>query len=215
MLTTKSENSRNEIIEAGPGLVRCPFVILIDKQEKAPFSFEGLRARSFIDKDQRIYVPRIERAFLGIGMGDYTIKEYRGRLGIERKSMADWQGTLLGWAHETEAGPWTISTDRRARFKRELRTLAAMEAKAIIVEASFGLCLDEAPTWGVRTARENAKYLHATYIAWQQEFPGVPWIFCDDKEMAAVTAFRMMEQFWFRHAKERRQQQRKLVGMKT
>ena len=51
------------VIEAGPGLVRCPFVILIDKQEKAPFSFDGLRARSFIDKDQRIYQPRTERRY--------------------------------------------------------------------------------------------------------------------------------------------------------
>jgi len=203
------------VIEAGPGLVRLPFTILVDLQEKAPFSFDGLRARSFVDKEMRVYVPRVERRYLGVGMGDYSILGYEGRIGIERKSMADWQGTLLGWRHEVGAGNWTIDVDRRARFKRELKTLAAMEAKAVIVEASFGQCLNEAPTWGVRTARENAKYLHATYIAWQQEFPGVPWIFCEDKEMAAVTAFRMLEQFWARHAKERRQQQRKLVGMET
>ena len=200
--------SQAELIEAAPGCIRTPFLILIDKQEKSPWDFSGLRARSFIDKDMREYLPRTERRFLGIGMGDYSLEGYEGRVGIERKSMVDWQGTLLGWRHESEAGEWTVDIDRRARFKRELGNLAAMECKAVIVEASFGECLTQSPSWGKRTAGENAKYLHATYIAWQSEFPGVPWIFCDDKEMAAITAFRMMEQFWARHAGERRKQKR-------
>ena len=87
----------NELIDAGPGLVRCPFTILIDRQEKAPFSFAEIRARSFIDKDQRLYVPCVERRYLGVGMGDYSLAGYEGRIGIERKSLADFQGTLLGW----------------------------------------------------------------------------------------------------------------------
>jgi hypothetical protein len=190
--------------------VRCPFLILIDLAEKAPWAFDGLRSRSFIDKDMRVYVPRTERRFLGVGCGDYSIDGYGGRVGIERKSMIDFQGTLLGWEHEQQAGQWTISVDRRRRFKRELATLAAMECKAVIVEASFGECLLQAPSWGKRSSAENAKYLHSSYIAWQQEFPGVPWIFCDDRQMAAVTCFRMLEQFWARHAGERRKKKREL-----
>ncbi len=205
-----------DLLEAGPDLVRCPFLILIDKAEKAPFSFEGLRSRSFIDKEMRMYVARTERRFLGIGRGDYTIDGYQDRLSIERKSMVDWQGTLLGWRHEVEnagAGGWTIDVDRRARFKRQLGIMAAMDCKAVVIEASFGECLERAPAWGKRTAAENAKYLHATYIAWQQEFPAVPWVFCDDRRGAEVTAFRIMEQFWARHAKERRQRKRELLGV--
>ena len=203
------------LIEVSPSLVCAPFLILIDKQEKSPFSFNGLRARSFIDKKMREYIPRTERRYLGVGMGDYTIDGYQGRIGIERKSASDWQGTLLGWCYEANAGNWTIDVDRRARFKRELGKLAAMESKAVIIEANFGECLTSAPAWGVRTSLENAKYLHATYISWQQEFPGVPWIFCDDRRMAEITAFRIMEQFWARHAKERRQQKQKTIAIET
>ncbi len=210
-----------ELIEAAPGCIRCPFLILIDKQEKAPFSFDGLRARSFIDKDMREYIPRTERRFLGVGMGDYSIAGYEGRIGIERKSMVDFQGTLLGWRHEVETGGadgWTIDVDRRARFKRELGKLAKMECKAIVVEASLGECLEQSPSWGVRDGITNAKYLFSTYLSWLEEFPAVPWVFADDRRMAEVAAFRIMEKFWARMSKERRQQERaamKLARMKT
>ena len=213
--TASTRTSAAEIIEAGPGLVRCPFVILVDIQEKAPFSFDGLRARSFIDRDQRVYVPRTERRYLGVGRGDYSILGYEGRIGIERKSMADWQGTLLGWRHEVGAGDWTIDVDRRARFKRELKTLTAMQCKAIVIEASLGECLAQAPAWGARDSETNAKYLFSTYLSWLEEYPAVPWVFADDRRMAEQAAFRIIEKFWARHAKERRQQQRKLVGMET
>lgn len=206
------------LVESAPGCIRSPFVILIDKAEKAPFCFDGLRSRSFIDKDMREYCPvRTERRFLGIGMGDYSIDGYQGRVAIERKSMVDFQGTLLGWRHEVEAGGpggWSHDIDRRARFKRELGNLAAMECKAVIVEATLGQCLEFAPTWGVRTAGENAKYLHSTYLSWQDEFP-VPWIFCDDKELATVTCFRILEKFWARTAKERRKKKRKQLQFLT
>lgn len=195
--------------------VRLPFTILIDKQEKAPFSFDGIRARSFLDKDQRIYQPRTESRYLGIGMGDYSILNYEGRIGIERKSMADWQGTLLGWRHEVGAGDWTIDVDRRSRFKRELRTLAAMECKCIVIESSLGECLKQAPAWGVRDSGTNAKYLFSTYLAWLSEFPAVPWVFCEDRRMAELAAFRIMEKFWARHAKERRQKQKQLAGVEA
>jgi len=202
-----------ELIESAPDCIRSPFLILVDQQEKAPFAFGGLRARSFIDKEMREYCPvRTERRFLGVGMGDYSLDGYQGRVAIERKSMVDFQGTLLGWRHEVEAGGpggWTHDVDRRARFKRELRNLAAMECKVVIVESTFWTCLDLAPTWGVRTASENAKYLHSTYLSWQIEFPGVPWIFCDDKQFAAVTCFRILEKFWSRMAGERRKKKRK------
>ena len=198
----------DELIEAGPGLVRLPFTILVDKAEKAAWSFSEIRARSFIDSDQRLYVPRVERRFIGIGMGDYSLAGYEGRVGIERKSMVDFQGTLLGWRHEQEAGNWSIDVDRRARFKRELGNLAKLECKAVIVEASLDDCLESAPSWGVRTPAENAKYLFSTYLAWLEEFPGVPWVFLRDRRMAEVACFRILEKYWARMAKERRRQQR-------
>jgi hypothetical protein len=191
--------------ESAPGCIRTPFVILVDQQEKAPFCFAGLRARSFVDKDMREYHPvRTERRYLGIGMGDYSLDGFEGRIAIERKSMSDFQGTLLGWPADVEtviASRKRREINRRGRFKRELRNLQAMEVKAVIVEATLGQCIDECPQWGERPAEENAKLLYATYLSWQQQFR-VPFIFCDDREMAAVTTFRILEQFWDRHRRE-------------
>jgi hypothetical protein len=203
----KTRRSRSALIEAGPDLVRCPFTVLIDKAEKAPFSFCGLRARSFIDPSMRRYVVHTERRYLGIGMGDYSLDGFQGRVAIERKSLEDFQGTLLGWPQDASDPAVTADWDsrrqvhRRARFKSELRKLQAMECKAVVVEATLGQCLDLAPCWGVRSSSENRKYLFSTYMAWQQEFR-VPWIFCDEREMAAVMCFRILEKFWHRHRKE-------------
>lgn len=200
-----------DLVESAPGCIRTPFIILIDQAEKSPWGFTGLRSRSYIDKEMREYQPRTERRFLGIGMGDYSIEGYQGRIALERKSMVDFQGTLLGWRHESETREgWTMDVDRRARFKRELGQLAAMECKAVVIEANLDKCLSEAPEWGKRSAAENAKYLFATLLSWQQEYP-VQWIFCEDRRFAEITAFRIIEQFWHRTASERRQQKRKLV----
>lgn len=192
------------LIETAPGCVRTPFTILIDKAEKAPWTFAGIRARSFVDKEMRVYHPQIDRRYLGIGMGDYTLEGFEGRVGIERKSMADFQATLLGWPVDAESAAAegkVREVNRRGRFKSELRKLAAMECRAVIVEATLGECIDECVQWGVYTADQNRKLLYSTFLAWSQQFR-VPWYFLRDKEEAAQTAFRIMEKFWSHHKKE-------------
>jgi hypothetical protein len=49
-------------------------------------------------------------------------------------------------------------------------------------------------------------------VAFTYDLPRAEWL---AKQWERIAPFRMMEQFWARHAKERRQQQRKLVGMET
>ena len=201
------------IEESAPGCIRPPFVILIDNQEKAPWSFAGITARSFIDKEQREYLPvRTERRYLGIGMGDYSLAGYEGRIAIERKSLEDFHGTLLGWEQKIDGrnalAEWDTrnAVHRRKRFKNELARLARMEMKAVIVEAELSTVLQCAPSWGVRSSSENSKYLFATFMAWSQEFP-VPWIFAPDREAAAVFAFRLLEKFWHLKQKERNREE--------
>lgn len=196
-----------DLVEAAPGCIRTPFVILVDKAEKRPFDFRGITARSFIDLDQREYIPRTERRYLGIGMGDYSLDGFQGRVAIERKSLEDFQGTLLGWprdaTRENAALEWHArnQVNRRARFKRELAKLSRMETAAVVVEAPLGECLRLAPCWGKRSSVENAKYLAATYLSWSNDFR-IPWHFCDGPEMAAVVALRILEKFWAKHKKE-------------
>lgn len=169
--------------------IPMPFTILVDSQEKGPFRFDGIRARSFVDARQRIYKPAVEWKYLGVGMGDYSLAGFEGRIAIERKSLEDAHGTLLGWKA------------RRDRFKRELANLADMESAAVVIEASLGQVLAEAPEWGKKSAADNRTALYGTILAWQQEYR-VPWIFCDDKELAALTAFRLLERFWYMHRRD-------------
>ena len=185
-----------------------PFTVLIDTAEKTPYSFADIRARSFVDKSMRLYEPQTRRQFLGVGYGDYSLDGFVGRCGIERKSMVDFQGTLLGWRHEVDAsgrdGVWQVDVDRRARFKRELKTLAGFECKAVIVEASLGDCLEHSPEWGKRDAATNRKYLASTYLSWIEEFPAVPWVFAADRRMAEVLTLRILEKYWARRRVKKR-----------
>lgn len=163
----------------------CPFTILVDSQEKAPWTFASIRARSFIDAKRRMYaeIPTTT-LYLGVGQGDYSIEGLRGRIAIERKSLEDCHGTLLGWKQ------------RRDRFQRELANLADMDAAAVIVEASLGQVLAAAPERGEKSAAENRNALLGTILSWQEEYR-VPWIFADDRRLAEIAAFRILEKFWY------------------
>jgi hypothetical protein len=179
----------NHTQSASAATLPMPFTILVDSQEKGPFRFDNIRARSFVDARQRIYTPSVEWKYLGVGMGDYSIAGFEGRIAIERKALEDAHGTLLGWKQ------------RRDRFKRELANLADMETAAVVVEASLDDVLAQAPEWGKKTAAENRLALLGTILAWQQEYR-VPWHFCGSKELATIVAFRIMERFWYTHRRD-------------
>lgn len=167
--------------------VTCPFSILIDSQEKHPFTFTNLSADS--DREYRpLIVPTIWRS-LGASMGDYSIDGYEGQCHVERKSLDDAHGTFLGWG------------ERRARFEREIANLSDMECAAVVVECSFLELIQRAPSRGKKTAQENAKILMRQVLAWQQDYR-VPWVFCDGRRLAEVTTFRILERFW-RKSQER------------
>ena len=161
----------------------CPFTVLIDNQEKAPWPFTGMRALSATDKDREPLEVRTEFISLGAGNGDYSIAGLMDRVAIERKSAADLCGTLLGWK------------DRRDRFQRELDRLACLDYAAVIVEASVGTVLAGAPEYGQKTATENRKILLGSVLHWQQRYR-VPWLFCDDRRLAEIAAFRLLEWAW-------------------
>lgn len=166
-------------------------IILIDSMEQHPFSFTGIRMdlSEMTTRQRRAYdagewdgMFEVETKFkaLGASNGDYSIEGYEGRCHIERKSMEDCHGTVLGWG------------ERRERFNRELANLASMESAAVIVECEMSTLLANAPERGVKTAAENRKLLFRQILAWQQQYR-VPWIFCDGRHMAEIAAYR-----WFK-----------------
>lgn len=195
--------ARTEAIEDGRPLeepVVAPFTILVDSAESHPFTFTGLRADAA--KDNRPLVVRTRFECLGRhpnSLGDYAIEGLVGRCHVERKSMADAQGTVLGW--DTEYERRTEAVGRRDRFEKELSNLAKIDAAMVVVEASLHDCLELMPQWGVKSAELNAKIFARSVLAYQQDYK-VPWLFAGSRRLAEVMTFRFLERFWKYHRKE-------------
>jgi len=165
--------------------IPCPFLILIDSAEQQPFSFANLRADAA--KDHATFDVRTKWQALGrhpVSLGDYSIEGGLGRCHVERKSMDDAHGTFLGWAG-----------GRRERFESELANLSQIECGLVVVECSLAELINRAPQWGTKTAAENAKSLHRSILAWQQDYR-VSWAFCDSRRLAEITTFRWLERWW-------------------
>lgn len=166
----------------------CPFVIVIDSAEQAPWRFDSMRSR----KDGEVLKVQIRRAALGRhpnSKGDYSIYGMEDRVGVERKSRDDGQATIL-------------SRERLERFESELFNLSKLQFGLVVVECSLSSFILNAPTTDYRTAEENAKVLLGNLMSLQDRFR-VPWIFADTREFAAKYVFRFFERA-YRKAKERK-----------
>lgn len=82
--------------------------IIIDSREQAPYSFDR-------------WPVTIEQA--GLPTGDYSLAGFEDRAGIERKSIGDLVGCLMG--------------KDRERFEKELARLRAYELAAVVIEADL------------------------------------------------------------------------------
>lgn len=194
--------------------VICPFTVLIDSAEQAPFTFQTLRTDA-ADGNRPLIVP-VQHTSLGRhpdSLGDYSLDSPiggQGRCHVERKSMADAHSTILGWARKGE------DTGRRERFERELELLSEMEAGLVVVECSFTQLIAAAPQYGVRTAAQNAKALHRSVLSWMRKYR-VQWIFADDRRMAEKSTFQWLRQWYesvmdLRKAESRREKQERGRG---
>ena len=143
--------------------------------------FDGMTADA--NQENRGLIVRHEIRSLGESMGDYSIDGFEGLCHIERKSRDDAHGTFLGWG------------ERRARFERELANLTDMECCAIVVECSMAELIQTVPARGKKSAQENAKIIFRQILAWQQDYR-VPWLMADNRRMAEVATFRILERFW-------------------
>jgi len=175
-----------------------PFTILIDTQEGSPWLFKNIIGDSK-DGYKRLIV---ETRYQCLGrhprsFGDYTIDGQRGRLCIERKSVADAQSTILGWS---SAGTGFVS--RRDRFESELSNLAGAVSAIVIVEGTMENCLLSMPSYGVKTADENRKSFWRSVLSYQQDYPRVQWMFCDGVRRAEEYALFWMRRYWKKHVKD-------------
>lgn len=167
--------------------VACPFVILCDSNEQQPFDFVGIRGNA--KQDHKILDVTTRWQCLGRHpnqLGDYSIDGFVGRCHVERKSVKDCQGTILGWGGS------------RDRFEQELANLAAIEAPLVVVEGSLDVVLSTSNDHRTREHQVVAKQLLRSIIAFQQDYR-VPWVFADSRRMAEVVTFRWLERYWRKH----------------
>ena len=177
--------------------VLCPFTILRDSREQAPWFFQGLRCDS--DQDYRPLMVPTDWHSLGDGMGDYTIAgaehcdpDIKWQVSIERKSLPDLFGTILSG---------------RDRFERELSNLDRMDFAAVAIEADWPQIATYALShWdrnGITIADQarRRKTIIRSILAWQIRFPGVHWALLPTRRAAEVWTFRLLQQFWRQHLK--------------
>lgn len=167
------------------------FSIIIDTAEQHAFSFTGIKSDA--DKHYTTVPVNIIRQSLGRhpdSLGDYSLAGGLGRCHIERKSMEDAQSTILGF-----------NDGHRARFESELGNLSQIESPLVIVECSLAQLITHAPQYGKKTSQQNAKILFRSVLAYQQDFPRVPWLFCDSRELAEQASYWFLHRWWEKNLK--------------
>lgn len=167
-----------------------PFTILIDVQEKQPFTFQGMLADA-AENRRPLLVPTKYHS-LGPSHGDYSIEGFERCVHIERKSMADAHGTFLSHG------------DRRDRWEATLEFLASIQCAAVVVECTIGQLIANVEARGKRSKGTLAKTIHRQVIAWAEDYR-IPFHFCDDRRLAEITTFSILRRF-YRHETQPKQE---------
>lgn len=181
----------------------CPFIVAVDTNEGAPWTFQGM-----VDNASgRPIVVRTRYMSLGrhpVGRGDYSIVGLTDEIGIERKSIEDLIGTVLGWQtrYEKENG----IPGRRERFAKEHENLAQLKCSAVIVEGTIEQVLNSVDQYGERSVAENRTAINRTFLSWQCIRHRVPWLLFASRRWAEIEAFRLLDLYWREHvpAKKRK-----------
>lgn len=149
----------------------CPFIIIVDTREQAPFHFRNLKTDAKHGKVP--LVVEIEKK--GLNTGDYSIQGFESRIAIERKNMSDL---------------FYCCGNDRDRFQRQLERLNDLDCAALVVEGDWARILKGCPF-----SKLSPKTVYRSVIAWQQRLPRVHWWFCPSRGFAETTTFRILERF--------------------
>lgn len=175
-------------------LYETPFTVLVDSNESHPFAFNGIRG----DASEGARPLLVKTRFECLGrypdsLGDYGVAGLVGSVGVERKSMEDAWGTVLGW--ETPSEREKELAGRRQRLEKELENLAKIPFGCVVVEAPFHACLEQMPSWGTKPAGTNAKIFNRSVLAYTQDYR-VPWVFCGTRRHAERFTLRYLWRAW-------------------
>jgi hypothetical protein len=164
--------------------VVTPFTVLIDNQEKIPFSFQGITADS--DQNYRPLIVPTVVVSMGPTHGDYSLQGFEGQVHVERKGVGDAIGTFLARG------------ERHDRWLATLEFLASVSTAAVVVECTLGKMIKEVVSRGSRSVEDLRKTLHRQVLAWEQDYR-VPFVFCDTPRLAELSTFSILNRH-YRHA---------------
>lgn len=158
--------------------VFCPFTVIIDTREQAPYQFRTFKADAKHKTQSGIPRPLfIQTEIATLKTADYSIKGFESEIAIERKSLTDLFGTL---------------GSGRDRFKRELERLSQFQVAHVVIEADWKTILYSPP----ERTKLDPKSVFRSINAWEQEFPTIHWQFMGMKAIAEHKTFRILERFW-------------------
>lgn len=160
--------------------ITCPFTILVDGREKAPYQFTGLTS----DADKHHLPIIVTWQWAHLKTGDYTIEGLENQIAVERKSLEDLYNTL---------------GSHRDRFEAEHRRLAQYPRgqACVVIEATWDDILSRPP----ERSKLRPKTVLRTAVSWQAKY-GIPWNTVVDRRLAEIWTFRFLEKCWRQQQEE-------------
>jgi len=135
--------------------------IVVDSREQIPYDFRAYD---------------VETTVAALPVGDYSLQGFNERIAVERKSLNDLVGCLMG----TE----------RDRFKRELARGRALERFVVVIESDLRDLLD-----GRYRSKMNPKAAFESVVAFYIRF-GTSFLWAGDRQGAERMTFSVLAKFF-------------------
>lgn len=168
MVTGATQNKSSNRTDPDEKISVCPFTVLVDTREQAPWRFTGIE-----DDNGKPLI--ISTSVIGLATGDYSIGGMENSIAIERKSFSDFRSSI---------------TAERDRFEREMIRLSEMEYAAIVIEADWRELLQPDPN-----SKVSPKSIARTIQSWSVRY-GVHFWTMPTRHIAEVWTFRLLQWFW-------------------
>lgn len=165
--------------------VSVDFAILIDSQEKQPWTFQGM-----LVEDNRPLIVPIKWQSLGPSHGDYSLAGTEHWCHVERKSVEDAIGTFLSHG------------ERGDRWKATLEYLAEIPHGSVVIEGSIGTCLNAIKPRGKRSQRALVREFRGSLQSWARNYC-IPFWFADSRLYAERWAFGELQRAWREYCEEK------------
>jgi ERCC4-type nuclease len=160
--------------------LECPFVVIVDSREQAPFAFTGLEGEGR-DAGRPLIV---ETRVAALESGDYSIAGLESRVAVERKSVSDYFGSIGGG---------------RERFEREMERLSHFDFAAVVIEGDWRELLIDRPS----NVQIPGKVASRTIVSWSIRW-GVHHFPTMGRRHAELLTFQILAMYW--RQLERRQE---------